>query len=89
MDGKKVAEKLWFVRHQFCRPILFVGNHTSLGMYDLPLLVHELHLRGFSCRALAHPIHWLGPTGAMIEQVRVFNETVPEELGVTPPSASA
>jgi hypothetical protein len=50
------------------RPILFVGNHTSLGMYDLPLLVHELYLRGFACRALAHPIHWLGPTGAMIEQ---------------------
>jgi 1-acyl-sn-glycerol-3-phosphate acyltransferase len=21
------------------RPVLFVGNHTSLGMYDLPLLV--------------------------------------------------
>lgn len=50
------------------RPVLFVGNHTSLGMYDLPLLVHELYLRGFSCRALAHPIHWLGPTGSVIER---------------------
>jgi 1-acyl-sn-glycerol-3-phosphate acyltransferase len=49
------------------RPVLFVGNHTSMGMYDLPLMVHELYLRGFSCRALAHPIHWLGPSGGVIQ----------------------
>ena len=29
------------------RPLLFVGNHTRFGLYDLPFLVCELYLRGF------------------------------------------
>ncbi|KAK3284401.1 hypothetical protein CYMTET_7949 [Cymbomonas tetramitiformis] len=45
------------------RPVLFVGNHSSQGLYDLPLMVHELYLRGFYCRTLAHPGHWLAPSG--------------------------
>lgn len=29
------------------RPVLFVGNHTLMGLYDLPILMLELYLRGF------------------------------------------
>lgn len=29
------------------RPILFVGNHTLMGLYDLPVLLMELYMRGF------------------------------------------
>ena len=32
------------------RPLLFVGNHTRFGLYDLPFLVCELYLRGFKVR---------------------------------------
>ena len=32
------------------RPLLFVGNHTRFGLYDLPFLVCELYLRGFKAR---------------------------------------
>eukprot|EP00899_Mesostigma_viride_P020826 jgi/Mesvir1/28745/Mv19713-RA.1 len=50
-------------------PILFVGNHTMFGLYDAPLLVHELHLRGFKCRGLAHGAHWsAGPFGDLFER---------------------
>jgi hypothetical protein len=45
------------------RPILFVGNHSGAGALDLPLLVHELHLRGYCARALAHPAAWFSPLG--------------------------
>lgn len=27
--------------------MLFVGNHTLMGLYDLPILMLELYLRGF------------------------------------------
>ena len=50
------------------RPILFVGNHSGAGALDLPLLVHELHLRGYVARALAHPAAWFSPLGAAIER---------------------
>ena len=33
------------------RGILFVGNHTRFGMYDMPFLMIELHLRGHNVRA--------------------------------------
>lgn len=36
------------------RPLLFVGNHTRFGLYDLPFLVCELYLRGFKARR--HPV---------------------------------
>ncbi len=29
------------------RPLLFVGNHTMYGLYDLPFLMVELYLRGY------------------------------------------
>lgn len=28
------------------RGVLFVGNHTQFGLYDLPFLMYELYLRG-------------------------------------------
>ncbi|GAB0497200.1 hypothetical protein MMPV_008524 [Pyropia vietnamensis] len=41
------------------RPLLFVGNHTSLGILDLPLLVtHLVATHGLPLRSLAHPIHF-------------------------------
>jgi len=50
------------------RPILFVGNHTMFGIYDSPILVHELFTRGFRVRGLAHPGHWATPVGALFER---------------------
>ncbi|KAH6555892.1 hypothetical protein KP509_1Z219200 [Ceratopteris richardii] len=50
------------------RPILFVGNHTMFGVYDTPLLLHELFLRGFRCRGLAHPGHWRSFVGPLFER---------------------
>ncbi|KAI5081027.1 hypothetical protein GOP47_0004210, partial [Adiantum capillus-veneris] len=50
------------------RPILFVGNHTMFGVYDTPLLFHELFLRGFRCRGLAHPGHWRTFVGPLFER---------------------
>ncbi|GAQ85441.1 hypothetical protein KFL_002350160 [Klebsormidium nitens] len=50
------------------RPILFVGNHTIFGLYDSPLLVHELFMRGFRCRGLAHPGHWRSGAGQLFER---------------------
>ncbi|KAK3234243.1 hypothetical protein CYMTET_55493, partial [Cymbomonas tetramitiformis] len=50
------------------RPVLFVGNHTLFGLYDLPIILHELYLRGFKARGLAHPGHWKGPMGAVFER---------------------
>lgn len=50
------------------RPLLFVGNHTRFGLYDLPLLMLELYVRGISVRGLADPRHWLGPVGAVFER---------------------
>ena len=29
------------------RPMLFVGNHQKMGLYDMPLLLYELYMRGF------------------------------------------
>lgn len=50
------------------RPVLFVGNHTLFGLYDMPLLMLELYLRGIKARGLAHPLHWRGPLGAVFER---------------------
>ncbi|MCO5549045.1 hypothetical protein L7F22_002511 [Adiantum nelumboides] len=52
------------------RPILFVGNHTMFGVYDTPLLFHELFLRGFRCRGLAHPGHWRTFVGPLFERCK-------------------
>ncbi|CAK9229154.1 unnamed protein product [Sphagnum troendelagicum] len=50
------------------RPILFVGNHTLFGVYDSPILVYELFLRGFHARGLAHPAHWSSGVGPVFER---------------------
>ena len=41
------------------RGILFVGNHTRFGLYDLPFLMMELHLRGHNVRLcrVPRPLH--------------------------------
>jgi hypothetical protein len=62
------AEKLPDPNQEPRRPILFVGNHTIFGLYDSPLLVHELFMRGFRCRGLAHPGHWLSGAGNLFER---------------------
>ncbi|KAI8467052.1 MAG: hypothetical protein J3K34DRAFT_472042 [Monoraphidium minutum] len=50
------------------RPIIFVGNHQRIGLYDMPLLMYLLYLRGFKPRGLAHPGHWAGPLGPFFER---------------------
>lgn len=50
------------------RPRLFVGNHTMFGIYDSPILVHELYTRGFRVRGLAHPGHWATGVGPVFER---------------------
>jgi hypothetical protein len=50
------------------RPLLFVGNHQKMGLYDMPLLAYELYMRGFKVKGLAHPGHWAGPLGPFFEQ---------------------
>lgn len=60
------------------RPILFVGNHTIFGLYDSPLLVHELFMRGFRCRGLAHPGHWRSGAGQLFERCAYL---LPQNIG--------
>ncbi|KAK9831878.1 hypothetical protein WJX81_004455 [Elliptochloris bilobata] len=57
------------------RPLLFVGNHTRFGLYDLPFLVCELYLRGFKVRGLAHEAHWQGPLGSTFERFGAVKAT--------------
>ena len=45
------------------------GNHTLIGLYDMPLLVHELYLRGYKVRGLAHPGHWATPLGDIFQRL--------------------
>lgn len=45
------------------------GNHTIIGLYDLPLLVYELYIRGYKVRGLAHPGHWNTPLGPIFESL--------------------
>lgn len=32
---------------EYERPMLLVGNHQRVGLYDTPLLVYELYVRGY------------------------------------------
>ena len=52
------------------RAVLFVGNHGRMGLYDLPLLLLELHELGFSARGLAHRSHYASgnPMGPIFER---------------------
>lgn len=49
--------------------MLFVGNHTLFGLYDLPLIMGELYTRGFKVRGLAHPGHWDTPLGGLFQRL--------------------
>ena len=49
------------------RPLLFVGNHTLFGMYDMPLLFTEMYARGYVLTGLADPDHWKTPMGPFFE----------------------
>lgn len=49
------------------RPLLFVGNHTQFGMYDMPLLFMEMYTRGYVLTGLADPDHWKTPLGPFFE----------------------
>ena len=40
-----------------------------IGLYDLPLLVYELYVRGYKVRGLAHPGHWKTPLGPLFERM--------------------
>lgn len=35
------------------RPLLFVGNHSRMGVYDLPWVLSELYMRGYKVSWLA------------------------------------
>ena len=37
------------------RPLMFVGNHSRMGVYDLPWLLSELYMRGIKVPALPGP----------------------------------
>eukprot|EP00741_Cyanophora_paradoxa_P011517 tig00020557_g11125.t1 len=40
-------------------PILFVGNHTTYGLFDTPMLLLEMYYeKGLLMRSLAHESHW-------------------------------
>lgn len=40
-----------------------------IGLYDLPMLVYELYVRGYKVRGLAHPGHWKTPLGPIFESL--------------------
>ncbi|CAI5968192.1 unnamed protein product, partial [Closterium sp. NIES-64] len=45
--------------------LLFVGNHTIFGIYDMPLMIRDIHMRtGVTLRGLGAPTHWQGPFAA-------------------------
>ena len=39
------------------RPLLFVGNHARIGLYDMPYLIMELYLRRIKVLLLFLPLH--------------------------------
>eukprot|EP00955_Chlamydomonas_euryale_P103976 365535-Chlamydomonas_euryale.AAC.12 len=45
------------------------GNHGKMGLYDTPLLMYELYVRGYRMRGLAHPGHWRGPLGPVFDSL--------------------
>lgn len=59
------------------RPLLFVGNHTLLGVLDAPLLVAELYERkGLLLRALGDHAHFRVPLwGSLLTQLGVVDGT--------------
>lgn len=64
------AENLPAPRQRDGRAVLFVGNHGRMGLYDLPLLLLELHGLGYAARGLAHRSHYANgnPLGPIFER---------------------
>eukprot|EP00899_Mesostigma_viride_P022552 jgi/Mesvir1/3481/Mv11972-RA.1 len=44
------------------RPILFVGNHTPFGVFDVPIVAHELYVRGIRCQGMVDALNLVGGT---------------------------
>lgn len=58
------------------RPLLFVGNHTMYGIYDMPLMVYELKKRkGIVLRGLAHPLHYASAFGDLLARYGAVKAT--------------
>ena len=45
------------------RPLLFVGNHSRMGVYDLPWILSELYMRGIKAAPLL-PVPACPPSAA-------------------------
>ena len=39
------------------RPLLLVGNHARIGLYDMPFLIIELYLRGVKVNCLPRSLY--------------------------------
>lgn len=58
------------------RPLLFVGNHTMYGIYDMPLMVYEMKKRkGIVLRGLAHPLHYASAFGDLLARYGAVKAT--------------
>ena len=57
------------------RGVLFVGNHTRFGLYDLPFLMMELHLRGHNVRALSLAHTAVLVSGVMLTSVLLLKSS--------------
>ncbi len=64
------------------RPLLFVGNHTLGGLFDVPLMARELYVEhGIHLRALADHFHYEVPVWRdLLERVGAVDGT-PENCG--------
>ncbi|KAK3241622.1 hypothetical protein CYMTET_48630 [Cymbomonas tetramitiformis] len=57
-------------------PLLFVGNHTIYGVFDMPLMMYELRKTfGISLRGLAHPLHYETPFGELFARYGAVKAT--------------
>ena len=49
------------------RPLLFVGNHTIYGLFDMPIMIYEVRKNtGIALRGLAHPLHYMSAFGDLL-----------------------
>jgi hypothetical protein len=56
------------------KPLIFVGNHTMYGIYDMPLMIYELRKRkGITLRGLAHPLHYASAFGVRFCTLNSFD----------------
>jgi len=58
------------------RPLLFVGNHTIYGLFDMPLMIYEVRKRtGYTLRGLAHPLHYMSAFGDLLARYGAVKAT--------------